>query len=381
METELESQFFDFLDKSKKVLLALPENLDADSLASALALRLILLKRQKQVSVVSAGLVPPQLNFLPGAGEVRLKPESGNSLVLTLDTSVKPLEEISYQTAGQKVSIYLKPKADNFTPQDITFSAEKTACDLIIVLGARSLEDLGGLYENNTDLFFETPKINLDHKPDNEYFGQLNLVDVTATSVAEILAELFAKYPAENWDADIATCLLCGIIAGTHSFQDVQTTPKAFLKASQLIALGARQQEIIKNFYKTKSLPLLKLWGRALARIKTQEEKQLLYALLSTNDFERSQATAADLPAVLKEFLDNLSGYKLVALLAEPQAGQGRLLLAAHRQVPLESLEAAFAGQVSESGATGYRFIERDFSGGLEAFESQFLDAIKNLRL
>src|SRR6202042_3084276 len=129
--------------------------------------------------------------------------------------------------------------------------------DLIIVLEAGSLENLGKIYEQHTDVFFETPKINIDNKANNEYFGAINLVDVTATSVAEILAELLQKYEDQLIDEDVATCLLAGIISKTHSFQHVLTTPKAFLKASELVALGGRQQEVVKHIYKTKSLPLL----------------------------------------------------------------------------------------------------------------------------
>ena len=167
----------------------------------------------------------------------------------------------------------------------MSFSAEKFPVDLIFVLGAKSLEDLGGLYEQNTDLFFETPKINIDNRAENEYFGQINLVDITVTSAAEILAELLQKYEEQLMDQDIATCLLLGIISSTRSFQHVQTTPKAFLKASELVALGARQQEIIKNIYKTKSLPLLKLWGRALARMKILEDEKIVYSILSSDGF------------------------------------------------------------------------------------------------
>ena len=149
------------------------------------------------------------------------------------------------------------------------------------------MEDLGSLNEHNADLFFETPKINVDNKAENEYFGAINLVDVTATSVAEILAGLLQEYEAQLLDEDILLpCLLTGIISKTQSFQHVQTTPRAFLKASELVALeGGRQQEIIKNIYKTKPLSLLKLWGRALARMKIQEDIKAIHSVPTGVDF------------------------------------------------------------------------------------------------
>jgi len=292
------------------------------------------------------------------------------------------LEEISYQTSADKAQIFLKDKDREFTPQDLSFSTEKFPVDLIFVLGCKSLEDLGGLYEQNTDLFFETPKINIDNHPDNEYFGQINLVDIAVSSTAEILAEFLQKYEQQLVDQDIATCLLLGIISSTRSFQHVQTTPKAFLKAGELVALGARQQEIIKNIYKTKSLSLLKLWGRALARMKILDQEKTVYSVLNQVDFEKAGAGEQDLLPVLAEFIDNISGYNIIAVLAEPAQNSQRLVLAVHEQIPAQKLaDSLGAGAKILSQTIGnYKIIEQSFENdSLENLEARFLDAIKSL--
>jgi phosphoesterase RecJ-like protein len=254
--------------------------------------------------------------------------------------------------------------------------------DLIFVAGAKSLEDLGKLYEQNTDLFFESPKINIDNHSDNEYFGQINLVDIAVSSTAELLAELLQKFEQQLLDEDIATCLLLGIISETRSFQHVQTTPKAFLKASELVALGARQQEIVKNIYKTKSLPLLKLWGRALARMKILEEQKVVYSVLSPTDFERAAAGEEELLPVLAEFVDNISGYKIIGILAEPASQSSRLLLAVHEQIPAEKILTALGieAKILALSLGNYKIIEQNFTGEtLESLEQKFLEAIKLL--
>lgn len=382
MELSVEQQIFEQIKKGNKILILLPQNLSPDSLSSGLALRLFLDKLKKDVSVTSSGQPPQILGFLPGAGLLQSDIPVNKSLVVSVDTSVKKLEELSYQTAAEKVNIYLKSKEAEFTPQDISFTQEKFPVDLIIALGAKSLEDFGRLYENHADLFFETPKINIDNDPANEYFGAINLVDVTSTSVAEILAGLLQKYEEQLVDEDIATCLLAGIIERTASFQHIKTTPRAFLHASELISLGGRQQEIIKNVFKTKSLPLLKLWGRALARMKIDEQKKAVYSSLSFADFERAEAGVDELPLALKEFMDNLSGYNILALLAEPQKGQLRLILAAHEQVDIALLakELGESGRVSQTIHGNYKHLEQDFSGmSLEALEQNFIQALKAL--
>ncbi len=379
MQPNIEQQILEQFKKAGKILIVLPENLNVDALSAGLALRLFLLKQQKEVSIAGSGLVPLQLRFLPGAETVQNRLTQGKSLVVSINTTVKKLEEISYQKTSQAVQIYLKSQADEFDQQDISFSKETAPLDLIIALGGKSLESFGKIFEQATDRFFETPKINIDCQAANEYFGAINLVDITATSVSEILVELMQKYEEQLIDEDIATCLLSGIIEKTASFQHVQTTPKAFLKASELVALGGRQQEVVKNIFKTKSLSLLKLWGRALARLKLIEGRSTVYAPLSLMDFEKAEAGPAEILPVLRELVDNLNGNKIFALIYEQEKNQIGLQMAAHEQIQADKLLSAFPGAVQSAMVIGdlrlleYRFTEQS----LEEAEKFFEQAIK----
>ncbi len=379
MQSNTEQQILEQFKKAGKILIVLPENLNVDALSAGLALRLFLLKQQKEVSVASSGAVPLQLRFLPGAEMVQNRLAQGKSLVVSISTSVKKLEEISYEITPQAVQIYLKSQTDEFEEKDISFSKETAPLDLIIALGGKSLESFGKIFEQATDRFFETPKINIDCQAVNEYFGAINLVDITATSVSEILVELMQKYEEQLIDEDIATCLLSGIIEKTSSFQHVQTTPRAFLKASELVALGGRQQEVVKNIFKTKSLPLLKLWGRALARLKLIENLPVVYAPLSLMDFEKADAGSAEILPALKELVDNLGGNKIFALIFETQKNQIGLRMAVHEQVQTNKLLAAFPGVAQSVIAIGdLRLMEYSFAEqSLEEAERFFEQAIK----
>jgi len=338
MELSVQEQIFDRLRKANKILIALPENLTADAVASGLALKLFLQKMQKDVDLASSGRQDENLRFLPASDSVKTDIIAGKSLVVSLNISQKKLEELSYQTVEDKVNIYLKSKGEAFTPTDVSFSTEKFPVDVIVTLDASSLESLGKLFHDHADLFYETPKINIDHKAGNDLYGAINLVDVTATSVAEILAGLLERFEQNLLDEDIATALLTGIITKTNSFQHTHTTPEAFMKASRLVGFGGRQQEIVKNIYRSKSLPLLKLWGRVLARLKTNEELSLVYSQISRIDFEKSESSEQEVILALKELLENIGGYKLAVILFEQTDGGVAGLLAAHLSLPLEKI-------------------------------------------
>ncbi len=381
MNLNVEQQIFEQFKKANKILIALPENLTADSLSSGLALMLFLKKLEKDVEIVSSGKLPEVLKFLPGTDKIKTNVESLESLVAVVDTTKKPLGEISYQIEEGKVKIFLKSKNSGYTPQDISFTADKFPVDAIVVLECKSFEDLGKLFENQTSLFYETPKINIDNQAANEYFGSINLVDLTATSVAEILSGLFEKYEQQLVDEPIATCLLTGIITKTHSFQHSQTTPRAFLHASQLVALGGRQQDIVKNIYKNKTLSLLKLLGRTLARLKILDDLSLVYSLLNHTDFEKIEGSNHDLLLALKELLENIPSYKVVAILGEDKPKSIRMMIAIHSQMDEAKLIKDLGGEIHPPKLTQspYTFADMEFSGiSLQETEKKLLEAVKN---
>jgi hypothetical protein len=129
-------------------------------------------------------------------------------------------------------------------------------------------------------------------------------------------------------------------------------------------------------------MPLLKLWGRALARMKILEEKKIVYSILGQSDFERAGAGQSELLPVLAEFMDNISGYNIIALLAESAQNSERLILAVHEQVPMQKLVEALGSGVQILNQTmgNYKIIEQNFENeSLENLETRFLDTIKSV--
>jgi len=329
MELSTLQQIAEYIGRARKILLVLPLHVTVDRLCSGYALYQVLTKMTKEVTWASAASALPNAGFLPALPPLQQTFASGQTLVINVSTETAQLDELSYQSDDGKLQIFLKAKGDTqFSPTDVTVASGVQSYDLIVTLGAHTLEDLGALYQQNTDLFFNTPKINLDIDAGNEYFGTINFIDVTASSLSEVVTQVIITLEEAVTDENVATSLLGGIIANTHSFQDPSTTPKTLTTASALIAQGARQQDVIKSLYKTKDFSLLKLWGRALARIKTVPEASLLYSMLTRSDFEKTgEEDGERLVLVLRELLENVTGFQAVALLGEQEMGT-RVLLA-----------------------------------------------------
>lgn len=319
-------------------LICLPASADSDAIAAGLGLLLSLEKLGKKPQIVSPGFtLPAGHDFLPKTEVIASGVAPQRKLVITVDTTQAPLEELSYEIIGNQVQIYLTPKRGQYEPQHVRSAPGGFAIDCVITINVPRLESLGTLYEENRDFFYHTPLINIDHHPSNERFGQVVLVDTTAVSTAEIVFELLQTAKQPLVDETIATALLAGMIAKTQSFRTPSVTPRSLTIASHLIASGARREEIIKNLYQTKSLAVLKLWGRALTRLQSSLNQRFVWTTLSANDLSDTGATLADVPGVIDELIANAAGAQVMLVLA--QEGSDVLLYAStSRQVNAREL-------------------------------------------
>ena len=54
------------------------------------------------------------------------------------------------------------------------------------------------IFDGNSGNFYEVPVVNIDHHAENDNFGQLNIVDITASATSEVLADLLQKIGENN---------------------------------------------------------------------------------------------------------------------------------------------------------------------------------------
>ena len=231
--------------------------------------------------------------------------DGSRDFLLIFNTQHNKIINIKTEEKDDEVIIRVTPEKGTIDPRDFSLAPADFKYDLIVIIGAPQLESLGEIYQKNTDLFFEVPKININNNSDNEDYAQVNIVDLTSPSVGEMITNLLEKLYPDSLNKDTAQLLLTGIINATDSFQKATTTPQTLLTAAKLIKLGANQKEIIRKLYRTKPLSFLKLWGRAMARLNWDNSKKFVWTLLSTEDFLKSRAEEKHIPKILSELRKN----------------------------------------------------------------------------
>ncbi|MDD4333520.1 MAG: DHH family phosphoesterase [Patescibacteria group bacterium] len=321
-----EQQIFEQIKKAQNILINFPKSWHGDSVASSLAIFLFLKKMGKNVEIaaeepeqISAAMPTAQkiFSFLPSFHEIKNSVENLRKFIISLDITNAKVIQVKYKLEENSLNFIVSPKEGFFTPDDISSSSSGFKYDLIITLDSPDLESLGKIYDNDTEFFYKTTIINIDHHSDNEEFGQINCVNLNAVATAEILFSLFESYSRDMIDEDIATCLLAGIIAKTKSFKTSNITPQTLLITSQLISLGARREEIINKLYRSRNLNVLKLWGRVLARLSSATENKLVWSTLSHTDFLKTEAKEEDLNDVIEELIVNIPEARIIVLLYE----------------------------------------------------------------
>lgn len=363
-------QVLEALKRSDRPLLVVGAGSGADGYASAVGLALVLEKLGKKPEIVAHdGSAPKTLAFL-GAHGVKPVLEKLRRFRIELDTRKVAIDEVSYERTNDALTIQLAPKAGFWEPQDVKTSADGYRFDLIVTLGASDLEACGTPYRENPDFFYAVPVVNVDHAPGNEHFGSINHVDLSACAVGEALADLVARMDPELLDADVATALLTGMIAKTKSFKAKGVSPKALDAASRLVAAGARRDEIVGSLYRTRSVPTLRLWGRALARLKLDPATKLAWTLIGRQDFLHAGADEEDLPDVIEELISSCPDAQVAALIYESRDGSVRAVVRSELRDAL-ALTAAFAPMGSREqvrvrfAETPIPEAERKLIGGL----------------
>lgn len=321
MINSTQKQIVDLIKRSEHILVLPSSPPDGDSIGSAVAFYLLLKKLGKDVTIICNDQVPDVLQFLPNIKVIGNRVVTTTDFIVTIDLRNATLENVKHEIENNKLNIIITPKEGRFSENDVSFNKGESNYDLIITVDCAELKQLRNFYENNIELFRQIPIINIDHHISNTHFGKINHVDIMASSTTELLLSLFEEIARDEKmdliDEDIATLLLTGIITDTGSFQNANTTPKAFDKAAQLVAYGARQQEIIQHVYKTKRLSQLKLWGRVLSKIQTDAKHKIVWSTVSQQDFKDTESTEDETGDIIDELMTNAPEAEIVILMKE----------------------------------------------------------------
>ncbi len=189
--------------------------------------------------------------------------------------------------------------------------------------------------------------LNVDHHHDNTRFADVNLVDVDASSTAEIVFDICRRLGVDVTES-IAQALYVGLITDTGQFMYENTDARTHRVAAELIESGVDVNGTFRRLYERVPEAKLKLIARALGRIDRRLDGALSATYLSADDYA---ATGADetLTEGIIDFVRGIEGTSVAAVVRDKPDGHS-----AARKVSLRSTD----------GSVDVSVIARKMGGG-----------------
>jgi len=188
------------LEAKNHVLITTKTNPGGDSLASVLAFYLLLKKMGKKATIAidtEQFQINKMFDFLPEFESIQQKINKSKDVIIEFDIENSSIKSLTYKIKNNKLTIHLFPENGELAIKSPKIKNEEY--DAILVLDSEDLDSLGKIYGDHTEFFYHTSIINIDHKPENEHFGEVNLVELTATSTSEIIFSLASKMGENFW--------------------------------------------------------------------------------------------------------------------------------------------------------------------------------------
>lgn len=323
LDRALATEALSALKSAKRILLPTHQNVDADGLASPLALVHALTPLGLDlVPMVTDSQIPRNLDFLPGIEHVRVY-------------GVDSLPEY----------------------------------DMLCLVDCSDRRRLGAFYRDDPSrVDGKTPIVNIDHHVTNDHFGIVNVVIPRAASTAEIVTDLIGLWGCPM-TTDIAQCLLAGIYGDTLGLRTEATTSRTMRTSADLVDAGANPAAITDSLFRLKPRSTVCLWEHALRRVKWTGA--LIWTEVTNGDLSRCEAEASEAEGLVN-FLVGTEGSRAAAILYESEGGW-RVSM---RSLPTDVDVAAIA---SEFGGGGHPRAAGVTVHGGEAEKRAFLERVAEL--
>ncbi len=227
------------LSSVNSCLITFPTTPSQDMVAAALSLYLSLKSQGKKVAIVSSSLPTVRDSHLVGLDKITTD-IGGNNLVITLNVPEDRVDKVTSNTEGGHLNLIINPRegAAPVSESDVVFSYTGAVADIVLVIGAADLKDLGSLADQEIELFNTATIANISNQVGS--FGAINITDPSSSN-SELVTAL-VKELSLPLDLDIANNLLVGIEAATEGLSSPNMTADTFEALAVLYRIGARRQ-------------------------------------------------------------------------------------------------------------------------------------------
>ncbi len=281
------------IEAAKIVLVVSHIDPDGDALGTTLAFGQYLKDIGKTVYMVRDSMIPDKYRFLPGAQDL-------------------PMAKTYFDAPRPDVAVILE-------------------CPTLSRMGSAS-KLLGE----------QTTLINIDHHRDNGEFGRVNWIDVTSSSVGQMVYEYFEQVGYELSEAT-ATNLYAALLTDTGRFRYGTTTARTFAIASELVRRGADVRDVCDKIYYSRQPSAMKLTGKVLSSLEYHLGGKICLLFLTKEMLATSKAHESESDGLV-DFTLYTKGVVTGALLKEVDEERTKVSFRSANGVNVSEIAGRFGG-------------------------------------
>lgn len=169
----------------------------------------------KNIRFVYSGKVPDDCVGVMDEADISADLDS-RYLLVSIDYSNTPAAKAQYSHSDDTLYLKLGPVPRDFETNRVRSRVTGFDFDLIIVVGAQELEDLGPIYNNLRSEIDNAKIINMDNTNNNRRFGVVNVIDTYAENLSMLIMKEAVNLEM-SLNAKAAKALLSGITSQVPS--------------------------------------------------------------------------------------------------------------------------------------------------------------------
>ncbi len=241
MDQNARQQIIERLKEANNVLVTVSNNPSVDQLAACIGLTLLLNHLGKHGTAVFSGAIPSTIEFLKPDDTIEKNTDSLRDFIIALDKA--KADKLRYKVEDKVVKIFITPYRTSLSDKDLDFSQGDFNVDAVVALGVHERTELDQAITAHGRILHDATVISVNNKDQGE-LGAINWIDITASSLSEMLVELAKGLSPNPLDAQMATAFMTGIVAETDRFSNAKTSPRTMTLSAELMSVGANQQLI-----------------------------------------------------------------------------------------------------------------------------------------
>jgi phosphoesterase RecJ-like protein len=184
--------------------------------------------------------------------------------------------------------------------------------------------------------------INIDHHRTNPNFGDVNLVEPTATSSAEIVFRVLSEM-GYTLSPEVGKCLYTGLITDTGCFRFSGVDSRTLEVGAQLLASGFDSYEVTRHLFEEQPFSRLQLERLMLERIEILLGGILSLSIFYTDDFGRVGADKTETESLVDR-LREIRGVEVGVLITQMSEGVTRVSLRSKGRLDVASIAVELGG-------------------------------------